>query len=38
MNVYGDVMPEDMRNAHDRLAQKVLKPRVIGLYLDWDPP
>jgi integrase len=26
MNVYGDVMPEDMRNAHDRLAQKVLKP------------
>ena len=26
MNVYGDVMPGEMRKAHDSLAQKVLKP------------
>ncbi len=26
MNIYGDVMPGEMRKAHDSLAQKVLKP------------
>ena len=25
MNVYGDVMPDEMRQAHDRLAQRILK-------------
>ena len=25
MNVYGDVMPDEMRQAHDRLARKILK-------------